>query len=46
MASERKQLGLLNVLEGRVEELLSLGENLMSGFDPVKIGRASCRERV
>ena len=34
MASERKRLGLLNVLEERVEELLSLGENLMSPFDP------------
>jgi len=34
MASERKRLGLLNVLEERVEELLSLGETLMSGFDP------------
>ncbi len=34
MASERKRLGLLEVLEERAEELLSLGENLMSGFDP------------
>ena len=34
MASERKQLGLLNVLEERVEELLSLGSSLMSRFDP------------
>ena len=34
MASERKRLGLLNVLEERVEELLSLGEHLMSEFDP------------
>ena len=34
MASERKRLGLLNVLEERVEELLSLGESLMSHFDP------------
>jgi hypothetical protein len=33
-ASERKRLGLLSVLEERVEELLSLGTNLMSGFDP------------
>jgi len=34
MASERKRLGLLNVLEERVEELLSLGSSLMSSFDP------------
>ena len=34
MASERKRLGLLNVLEERVEELLGLGESLMSDFDP------------
>ncbi len=34
MASERKRLGLLNGLEERVEELLSLGATLMSGFDP------------
>ncbi len=34
MASERKRLSLLNALEGRVEELLSLGSSLMSGFDP------------
>ncbi len=33
MASERKRLGLLNGLEERAEELLSLGETLMSGFD-------------
>ena len=33
MASERKRLGLLNVLEGRVEELIGLGSSLMSGFD-------------
>ena len=32
MASERKRLGLLNVLEERVEELLSLGSSLMSCF--------------
>ena len=34
MASERKRLGSLNVLEERVEELLSLGSSLMSSFDP------------
>ncbi len=34
LASERKRLGLLNGLEERVEELLSLGSTLMSGFDP------------
>ncbi len=34
MASERKRLGLLNVLEERVEELISLGSTLMSRFDP------------
>ena len=34
MASERKRLGLLNVLEERVEDLLSLGSSLMSSFDP------------
>ncbi len=34
MASGRKQIGLLNDLEERVEELLSLGSSLMSGFDP------------
>ncbi len=33
MASERKRLGLLTVLEQRVEELLGLGSSLMSGFD-------------
>ena len=33
MASERKRLGLLNVLEERIEELLSLGPSLMSCFD-------------
>ena len=33
MASERKRLGLLNVLEERVEDLLSLGPSLMSSFD-------------
>ncbi len=34
MASERKRIGLLSGLEERVEDLLGLGENLMSGFDP------------
>jgi len=34
MASERKRLGLLKVLEERVEELLALGETLMSGVEP------------
>ena len=34
MASERKRLGLLNGLEERVEDLISLGANLMAGFDP------------
>jgi len=33
MASERKRLGFLPFLEERVEELLSLGSSLMSGFD-------------
>ena len=33
-APERKRLGLLNGLAERVEELLSLGSNLMNGFDP------------
>jgi len=33
MASERKRLGLLTVLEERVEELLNLGTSLMSLFD-------------
>ena len=33
MASERKRLGSLNILEERVEELLSLGSSLLSGFD-------------
>ena len=33
MASERKRLALLNILEERVDELLSLGSSLMSGFD-------------
>ena len=33
-ASERKRLGLLNVLQERVEDLISLGPTLMSGFDP------------
>ena len=34
MASERKRLGSLSGLEERVEELISLGASLMSGFDP------------
>ncbi len=34
MASERKKLGLLDVLEERVEELLGLGSSLMTGFEP------------
>ena len=34
LASERKRLGSLNALEERVEEILSLGSSLMSGFDP------------
>ncbi len=33
MASERKRLSLLIVLEERVDELLGLGSSLMSGFD-------------
>jgi len=33
MASERKRLGSLNILEERVEELLSLGSCLLFGFD-------------
>ena len=33
-ASERKKLGSLSALQERVEELLSLGPTLMSGFDP------------
>ncbi len=33
-ASERKRFGLLDVFAERVEELLSLGSNLMTGFDP------------
>ena len=33
-ASDRKKLGLLKVLEERVEELIGLGTSLMSGFDP------------
>ena len=33
MASERKRLGLLDVLEERSEELLGLGSSLMSNFD-------------
>lgn len=33
-ASERKRLGFLNGLEERVEELIGLGDSLMSGFDP------------
>ena len=34
IASERKRLSLLNALEQRVEELISLGENLLIDFDP------------
>ena len=34
IAPERKRLGLLNVLEERVEELLGLGSSLMERFDP------------
>ena len=34
MASDRKRFGLLNGLEERIDELLDLGSNLMSGFDP------------
>ncbi|MBW3041734.1 GUN4 domain-containing protein [Prochlorococcus marinus] len=33
LASERKRLGLLTVLETRVEELLALGPSVMAGFD-------------
>ena len=33
MASERKRLSLIEVVEERVEELLALGSSLMSGFD-------------
>ena len=33
MAKERKRLGLLTILEERVEELLGLGPTLMKGFD-------------
>ena len=33
MASERKRLGLLTILEERVDELLELGSSLMSCFD-------------
>ncbi len=33
-APERKRLGLLSLLEDRVEELLDLGPSLMIGFDP------------
>ena len=33
-ASDRKKLGLLKVLEERVEELIGLGSSLMSDFDP------------
>ena len=33
MASERKRLGALAVLEERVEEIIELGTSLMSGFD-------------
>mgnify|MGYP001276026221 CR=1 FL=1 len=31
-ASERKRLGLLSILEERVDELLGLGSSLMSGY--------------
>ena len=34
LASDRKRLGSLTVLEERVNELLNLGSALMSGFDP------------
>ncbi len=34
MASERKRLGSLTVLEERVSEILELGSTLMTGFDP------------
>ncbi len=34
MASERKRIGSLTGLEERVDDLLSLGSSLMSGFDP------------
>ena len=33
IASERKRLGLLTVLEERVDEILELGSSLMTGFD-------------
>jgi len=33
IASERKRLSLLTVLEERVEELIALGSSLLSGFD-------------
>ena len=33
-ASDRKKLGLLKVLEERVDELIGLGSSLMSCFDP------------
>jgi len=33
MASERKRLSLLTVLEERVEELIGLGSSVLSGFD-------------
>ena len=33
IASERKRLGLLTVLEERVEDLLALGSSLLTGFD-------------
>ncbi len=36
MASERKRLASLKVLEDRVEELLELGSSLLAGFDPDK----------
>ncbi len=34
LASDRKRLGSLTVLEERVNELLNLGSELMFGFDP------------
>ena len=33
MASERKRIALLNVLEDRAQDLLELGSTLMNGFD-------------
>ena len=34
LAPDRKRLGLVTVLEDRVEELLGLGSSLMAGFNP------------